>query len=76
MQMESPCYLLVVKSLPLEWKPREGLSNSKQFSLHKSLQSEKVQSVKAMYADHVSVDKIAKYVSLPEAEVQAILSAK
>lgn len=37
---------------------------------------EKAQSVKAMYADHVSVDKIAKYVSLPESEVQTILSAK
>ena len=37
---------------------------------------EKVQSVKTMYADHVSVDKIAKYVSLTETEVQGILSAK
>ena len=34
------------------------------------------QSVKAMYSDHVSIDKIAKYVSLSEDEVRAILSEK
>ena len=34
------------------------------------------QTVKAMYADHVSLDKIAKYVSLTETEVMAIVSAK
>ena len=37
---------------------------------------EKAQSVKAMFADNVPVDKIAKYVSLQESEVQDILSAK
>ena len=34
------------------------------------------QTVKAMYTDHVSIDKIAKYVSLSEDEIRAILSEK
>ena len=34
------------------------------------------QTVKAMYTDHVSIDKISKYVSLSEDEVKAILSEK
>ena len=51
----------------------EGLAEGKAQAEAKAKEKE-VQSVKAMYADHVSVDKIAKYVSLPKTEVKIILS--
>ena len=53
----------------------EGLAQGKAQAEAKA-KEEKVQSVRSMYADHVPVEKISKYVSLTEAEVQNILSAK
>ena len=53
----------------------EGIAQGKAQAEAKAKEKE-AQSVRSMYADHVPVDKIAKYVSLTEAEVQNILSAK
>ena len=57
----------------------EGLAEGKAEGIAEAeakAKEEKAQSVKAMFADNVPVDKIAKYVSLQESEVQDILSAK
>ena len=59
----------------LEQGLAKGLAQGKAQAEAKA-KKEKAQSVRSMYADHVPVDKIAKYVSLTEAEVQNILSAK
>ena len=61
--------------LLMQDKYKAGLAKGEAKAEAKAKKKE-AQSVKAMYADHVPVDKIAKYVSLPESEVQAILSAK
>jgi predicted transposase/invertase (TIGR01784 family) len=53
----------------------QGLAQGKAEAEAKA-KEEKAQSVRSMYADHVPVEKISKYVSLTEAEVQNILSAK
>ena len=53
----------------------KGLAQGKAQAEAKAKEKE-VQSIRSMYADHVPVEKISKYVSLTEAEVQNILSAK
>ena len=54
----------------------EGLAEGKAEGLAQGKAQAEAKTVKAMYTDHVPVNKIAKYVSLTEAEVQNILSAK
>ena len=53
----------------------QGIAQGKAQAEAKAKEKE-VQSIRSMYADHVPVEKISKYVSLTEAEVQNILSAK
>ena len=62
--------------MTLELLMQDKYKNGLEQGLAKGKAQAEAQTVKAMYADHVPVEKISKYVSLTEAEVQNILSAK
>ena len=62
--------------MTFELRMRDNYKNGRAEGLAEGKAQAEAKTVKAMYADHVPVDKIAKYVSLTEAEVQNIISAK
>ena len=62
--------------LLMQDKYKNGLEQGLAKGLAQGKAQAEAQTVKAMYADHVPVEKISKYVSLTEAEVQNIISAK
>ena len=62
--------------MTLELLMQDKYKNGLEQGLAQGKAQAEAQTVKAMYADHVPVEKISKYVSLTEAEVQNIISAK
>ena len=62
--------------MTLELLMQDKYKNGLEQGLAQGKAQAEAKTVKAMYADHVPVEKISKYVSLTEAEVQAILFAK